>query len=110
MKLDREKETLYTSVGTLCTILVYIIVLLYTYLKFDVWIQKKDVDIMQTNMIGYLDADYTVDYDKVLNVAIAFTAYDNESEPILDKKFGELIFNAYEWGINEDGKFFVTQD
>ena len=38
------------------------------------------------------------------NVAAAFTAYDNESENILDPSYGELVFNHYWWG-SEGGSF-----
>ena len=42
-----------------------------------------------------------------MNFAVGFTAYDSVEEPILDKSIGELTFNAYEWGIGDDGKYFV---
>ena len=99
MKLDKQNSVLKTSVGSLLTILAYLVVLLYTYLKVDVWVQKKDVDIMQTKMIDHFPNDYIVSHDNLgLYLAIAFTDYDTETEPILDKSYGEIIFNAYEWG------------
>ena len=49
------------------------------------------------------------DYNQGLNLAMAFTAYDDETEPILDKSYGEIIFQEYSWGVNEDGSYFLSQ-
>ena len=57
MKLDKENSVLTTSVGSLLTVLAYLVVFMYTYLKVDVWVQKKDVDIMSTKMIDHLPND-----------------------------------------------------
>ena len=96
-----------TSVGSLISIFVFVIVFMYAYIKFDVWIKKKDVDIMATKLADYLPYEYIFDYDQGLNLAIAFTSFDNNPEPILDKSYGELIFNTYEWGSDENGNYFV---
>ena len=41
-----------------------------------------------------------------MNVAAAFTSYDDEVEMMLDKSIGELVFNYFEWGINDDGTYY----
>ena len=46
-------------------------------------------------MIDHLTSDFIVDTDSGLNLAIAFTKYDQDPNPILDKSYGELVFNAY---------------
>ena len=102
MKLDRENSTLKTSVGSLFTVIVHLVLFLYAYIQIDVWIHKKDVDIMATKLIDHLPYDYIFDHDQGLNLAIAFTSYDNNPEPILDKSYGELVFKAYEWGTGEN--------
>ena len=107
MKLDKQNSVLKTSVGSLLTILAYLVVIMYTYLKVDVWVQKKDVDIMQTKMIDHFPNDYIVSHDLGLYLAIAFTDYDSNSEPILDKSYGRLVFNRYQWGIDSNGEYFV---
>ena len=56
---------------------------------------------MSTTMIDTLSSDFVIDYEnKGLNLAISFTAFDGSPEVILDKSYGELVFNAYEWGID----------
>ena len=34
---------------------------------------------------------------------MAFIAYDNASERILDPSYGELVYRHHSWGIEEDG-------
>ena len=109
MKIDKSNEDLKTQFGSLLTILVYVIVIIYTYIKIDVLLQKKDVDIMSTTMIDSISSDFIANNEEIgLNLAIAFTDYSEQTEPILDKSYGELVFNAYEWGTDEvTGKYFV---
>ena len=107
MKLDKENSTLKTFVGSLITIIVHLVVFMYAYVQLDVWINKKDVDIMATTLNEHLPHDYIFDHEQGLNLAIAFTSYDSNPNPILDKSYGELVFNAYEWGKDENDKYFV---
>ena len=45
------------------------------------------------------------------NLAAAFTAYDNETEPILDPSYGELVFKHCYWGkLNEDGEYEAARE
>ena len=106
MKLDQQNSILKTYVGSILTILAYSIVFMYTYLKSDTFINKKDVDIMSTVMIDHLPNDYIVSHDIGLNLAIAFTDYDTNPELILDKSYGEIVFSAHEWGVNDEGDYF----
>ena len=78
--------------GSLFTIVSLIIVIAYTYQKIDVWIEKKDVDIMSSIMFSYIDETQVFDNSQGLKLAIAFTAFDNEEEPTLDKSIGEIVF------------------
>lgn len=58
-------------------------------------------------MIDHFPNDYIVSHDLGLYFAIAFTDYDSTTEPILDKSYGEIIYNAYEWGSQEKGEYSV---
>ena len=107
MKLDKENSTLNTSFGSVLTIVAYLTIFMYAYLKADVWLQKKDIDIMSSKMIDHLSNDYNITNKEGLNLAIAFTEFDTETEPILDESYGELVFYAYRWGVDEKGKYFV---
>ena len=43
-------------------------------------------------MFGYIDETQVFDNSQGINLAIAFTAFDNEEEPTLDKSIGEIVF------------------
>lgn len=88
MKLDRDRDVLQTFMGSTCTILIAIITILYAYQKTDVWLGKKDVDIMSSVIESHFNDSYVFSHANGLNVAVAFTAYDSEREPILDKSIG----------------------
>lgn len=85
-------------------------VLAYAYQKFDVWIAKKDVDIMASLNEGVFDESYEFTHEQGFAVAVAFTAYDSNPEPILDKAIGELVFEHYTWGTDEDGKYYTSMN
>ena len=89
--------------GSFLTIILFIITAAYTYQKIDVYIEKKDVDIMSSIQYSYFDETQVFDFSQGLNLAIAFTAFDNEQENILDKSIGEIVFKAYSWGMDEQG-------
>ena len=88
------------------SLFVTAIVLLFAYLKADVFIKKKDVDILSTVQDRFFTPEDVVDYtNNGFSVAAAFTSYDSETEDILDPSYGELVFNHYFWGENEDGVY-----
>ena len=65
---------------------------------------------MMTKSTNFYDWRDVFDYSVGLNLAVGFTAYDNEREIILDETIGELAFIAYEWGEKPDGTFYVTRE
>ena len=93
--------------GSFLTIIMFIIVCAYTYQKIDVLKEKKDVDIMSSIQYSYFNETEVFDFDQGLNLAIAFTAFDSEDEPILDKSIGEIVYLAYSWGMDEQGDYFL---
>ena len=63
MKLDKENNTLQTWMGSILTLLLYIIVGAYAYMKAEVWITKNDFDIMQSTQEEFFDTDYVFDFE-----------------------------------------------
>ena len=41
-----------------------------------------------------------------MNIAVAFTGFNNNHDWELDPSYGEIIFTKYTWGIGQDGLFF----
>ena len=107
MKLDGDKEQVKTFMGSVCSIILLLIVSLYTYQKIDVYMNKLDVDIMSSVQREHFSSDYIFDYEQGLNFAIGFTAFDTETDDILDPSYGKIMFIKYEWGERENGDYFV---
>ena len=106
MKLDNGDDVVRSVMGSICSILVLAVVVLYMYQKTDVLISKKDVDVLSTINDSHFNPDYIFGYEEGFNMAVAFTAYDNDPEPIEDPTIGELVFNHYTWGPQPDGSYF----
>ena len=87
-----------------------IVVVTYSYLKLDVLLNKKDILLRNAVSDMHHDDDFVFSSENGLNVAVAFTAYDSETEPILDESYGKLVFNSYEWGPNPDGSYFTRRE
>lgn len=84
-----------TLMGTLCSLLMFVVVVAYAYQKTGVWLNKKDISIQYSSQDSFYDENYVFDHEQGLNFAIAFTAYDDETEPILDESIGRIVFNSY---------------
>ena len=48
--------------GTFCSFALITVVLMYTYLKADTLIQRKDVDVLSTVVDMHFDPDFVFDY------------------------------------------------
>ena len=58
-------------------------------------------------MIENISKDFIVSHaTSGLNLAIGFTAFDDNPDPILDKSYGRLVFNVYEWGYEKSGELY----
>ena len=105
MRLDAGNEDLRSIVGSIMSFILILVVMIYAYLKADVLVNKKDIDILSTINEKYFDPDYELNFSNGFNIAAAFTAFDSETEDILDPTYGELVFMHYFWGVQEDGKY-----
>ena len=59
--------------------------------------EKKAVDILSAILRFNFEDDYTFTADSGLNIAVGFTAYDDETEPTLDPSIGEVQFRRVAW-------------
>ena len=99
MKLDQGITKVYTWSGFAFTLLLVLIIGTYAAQKVSVLMGRSDVDVFETELISYFDETYSFGAESHLNLAVAFTSFDDVEEPILDPKIGELTFKAYEWGV-----------
>ena len=101
MKLDKNKNSVQTCMGSLLTMLVYLVVGAYAYQKIDVWINKKDVEIMSSILMSRFSEEEKFSFNDGFNVALALASYGSDDNPGLDKSIGEIVFRAYEWGQDD---------
>ena len=66
---------------------------------------RKGVDLQSAFMEKFFTEYDEFGYDQGMNFAVAFTAYNNVREPILDPEYGYIYARANQWGLDEDGKF-----
>ena len=98
MRLDSKKLTVQTFMGSICSLITIIVVSYYAYLQTAMLFDRKDDLIVSSTQVDFFDSDFTFDASMGLNFAVAFTAYDSETEDILDPSYGSLTFSAYGWG------------
>ena len=75
----------------MCSAIVLVVIFSYAYLKMDVLMHNKDKDVRSVIHDQHFAKDYVFSSKNGLNLAVAFTAYDNEREWILDPAYGELL-------------------
>ena len=98
MGLDKNgKKAQMSYAGSIFSLLLLGVTVAYSFLKINNLIEKKEVDIMSTvNQLRFSE-DYIFSAEQGFNIAIAFTAYDSETEPILDPRYADIQFLAVEW-------------
>ena len=99
-----------TTLGSICSIALFIIAAGYAYQKMDVWLHKKEVNVMAATQKNYFTDDFEFTYEMGMNFALAFTAYDEETEYILDPSYGNIVFIREAWGEKENGEYYWTFD
>ena len=99
MKLDAGNDNLRSILGSFCSFILICVLCMFAYLKFDVFINKKDVDIMSTINDNYFTPNDKITSANGLNIAVAFTKYDSDTEDILDPTYGEIVFMHYFWEL-----------
>lgn len=110
MNLDGGEPDIKSFMGSLLSILLFAIVLLYAFQKTEILIHKENIDILTTINENALTSEDQFTYRNGFNVAVAFTAYDSETEWALDPTYGELVFKHNTWGENDDGTFFSNRE
>ena len=109
MKINGGKSVITTLGGAFCSLFLFFAILAFTMQKFDVLLNRRDTDISSTMFDLHYTDDDTFSYENGLNIAVAFSAYDDEREWILDPTYGELIFNNFSWGSLPDGNSFINR-
>ena len=69
---------------------------------------RNDVNILQATKDLYFTDDDVFNYEEHnLNWAVAFTEFNSNTEYELPADIGKIVFKAYSWGVDADGKPFT---
>ena len=90
-------ESLPSAAGLFFTVLLYLIVGGYTLQKIEVMISKRGLETMSVVKTNFYDDSYVFDQEQGLDIAVAFTDFDNERDNILDPSIGKFVFVVEEW-------------
>ena len=99
MKLHDGKSAAPTWMGAICSIMLLLIVISYTYQKVDILINKKDVAILSSLYDSYFDSSDQFSSEQGFNLAVAL-------QKDLDPSIARFIFRRYEWGYDSDGELY----
>ena len=111
LKMDDGVGAVKSFMGCFITFVWVCIIIVYAIQKIDVLVYKKGVNVLATVKDLHFEDTQEFDYYKnSFNLAVAFTAYDNNQEWSLDPRYGELVINAFEWGYDENGDPFTTRN
>lgn len=102
MKLDHGLEEQKSYMGGCLTILITIIMLLYSYGRTMALIHKKKVNILGAMSEDAIGETETFTAQNGFFVAAALTEYDSNTESIEEARYGELIIEHYGWLSDED--------
>ena len=78
---------------------------MYAFQKTNIMIGKTDDYVMTSTQDSFFDLDYKFGFEQGFNVAVAFTAFDDEKENILRPDIGRLVYRQYTWGYDADNPF-----
>ena len=106
MKLKDGNEAVPTVAGLFFSIFLPVMLLSYSYNKFDILINKKDSKIFQTDLINSIPETEVFDTEMGLKIAVAFTEWDDNPDPILDKSYGRIVFYRETYSIDANHTVF----
>ena len=109
MNLDEGEQDIKSLMGSLCSVILLAITVLYSFQKAEILISKKDVDILSTINDDTYTSEDVFSYKNGFNVAVAFTSFNSEREWELDPTYGSLVFNHFSWGVDESGDPFTKR-
>ena len=92
MKLEHGQATLPSIMGTIFSLISFMLVIGYATQKFDVLISRKDVDIVLSVRENYFDDNEKFAGRQGFNIAVAFTGFDTIRESVLLPRFANIVF------------------
>ena len=110
MKLDGDQDQYRSFFGSILSIFLLCIMLVFTITKWQVLTGRDDIDILTVERESWFkDSDRFSYAENDFYVAAAITEYDSNTESIEDESYGRLVFEHYGWG-SDDGVIGLNTD
>ena len=103
MRVDQGHASLASPIGSILSIMLAVILLAYTALKVDSYVNKKGVDIKVTKNANYYDSTYEFTADMGLNIAITLDKPSSPFDKPVLKKHAYFEAKYFELYTNDDG-------
>ena len=100
MKVNDGDDTIRSYCGSLLSMILLAVTLIFLYSKAMVLYKGTDVTIMGNFAEGAYTYENTFTADDGLFIAAALTEYNDETDIIEDIKYGELVIEHYGWGYD----------
>ena len=108
VKFDDGKTALPTILGSILSILLFILTVAYAAQKTNIMIQKEGVDVITATKENYFADDYKFSAGQGFQIAVGFTNFIDLEREILDPTYGEIKIYRYSFGLGDDQFPFVN--
>ena len=88
MKLSQGQTALPSIMGTLLSFIYFGLVIGYTVLKFDILINRKDVNITLSTTDTHFSDSYSFTGKNGFNIAVALSSFSSNKESELLPEYG----------------------
>lgn len=89
--------------GTACSLILMVVLIVYAGYKTSILQHKKSVDILQAVQKYHFDDDYVFGAEQGLNIAAAVVNLNGSSVGPIDPTYGRLVFNKFNIGLGDNG-------
>ena len=88
--LPNAKQRYKSILGSMCTVFIISIVLIYAVYKYQLLIDKEESRLQKTLEENYFDETHAFSTAQGFNVAFALSSYSNKSQFFTDNSYGRL--------------------
>ena len=102
MKLDGDVTALKSLMGSFLTVILASTIGLFMLVKMWAIVGKFDVDIFSSYHDNEITMEEKFDASQGFFVAAGLTSYDSNEEYEEDPRYGEIVFEHWDWGNEEN--------
>ena len=95
--ISSEKQTINSGLGAFCSVLIFVVVSLFTYQKAEILIYNKEMRLVEINMKNHFDGSEV--FTAQDGLALAFGL-----DGLVDPTYFTVTAHANHWGFDEQGE------